>query len=326
MKCALKFLGLSVLTAAPIYRRLQVRAQRGNPVTILCYHTMRADDDLMESWLAVRMRDFRAQVAFLRSHYDIVSLDEALAPSDSKRPRAVLTFDDGEAAMYDLLLPFVEAEKLPVTVYVATGQVETGQAYWFDQVINALQHDGTRQINMTSQGLGTWDIGPEKGKERWVQIGTILEALKTRPEAERAVLAQLIAKQGSPAPVGVSPCRPMSIDQLTALAKSDYVTIGAHSHGHELLDQIPLDEARASILRSKELLEGWTGKSIRHFAYPNGNYSTDLTEVLGGLDFASATILEDRLARRGDEAFALPRVSVGCYDVLKRLKLRLVGL
>ena len=326
MKAALKRLALHGLTARPVYGLLRSRALVGDPVTILCYHTLRPDAEPLDAWIALRLGDFRAQIDALRQDYNIVSLDAALAPAPKgARPRAVLTFDDGERGLYDHLLPIIAAEDLPVTIYVATAQIETGIPYWFDRVMNALQGPGATRIDMGAAGLGAWTVGPGRGKTRWTQIGPILEALKAAPPADRDVLADaIVAQAGAPAG-GFTPLQPMTLPQLKELAARPHVTIGAHSHGHELLDQIPLPEARASIARSRELLQGWTGQPIRHFAYPNGNYTPDLTAVLADLGFASATILEDRLAQADAPARALPRIGVGRYDPLPRFRLRLVG-
>ncbi|MEM9580369.1 MAG: polysaccharide deacetylase family protein [Pseudomonadota bacterium] len=325
MKAVIKQLGLRLLTAPPLYGWLQKRALKDAPVTILCYHTLRPDHETIASWLALRQSDFAAQIAALRKTYDIVSLDQALAPATSDKPRAVLTFDDGEWAMQAHLLKTVEAEALPVTLYVATGQIETGQPYWFDRVINALQSQGETQI--TLDGLGHWTIGPALGKPRWEQIGAVLEALKAQPEDTRDALADQIIAQTEPADApGFTPMTPMTLAQLQEVAAHPLVTIGAHSHGHELLDRITPDAARDSIARSKELLETWTGKSIDHFAYPNGNSAPAVVEILKDLGFRSATILGDRLAHASDPALLLPRISVGRYDALDRLRLRLVNI
>lgn len=269
------------------------------------------------------MDAFRAQVDMLRQHYEIVSLDQALTPRKTGKPRVVLTFDDGEQGLYDHLLPFVHAEGLPVTVYVATGQIESGTPYWFDQVMNALQGAGRTTLDI--QHLGKWTIGPERGKARWAQIGPVLEALKATPPADRNRLAAKVVAQAGPRSGGFTPLHPMALPQLQELAAHPCVTIGAHSHGHELLDQLSPDMARASVKRSRDLLEDWTGKPVRHFAYPNGNYTPALMAVLDDLGFASATILEDRLMRADAPPQALPRIGVGRYDGLARLKLRLVG-
>jgi len=155
---------------------------------------------------------FRSQIAMLRARYDIVSLDEALTFCTGAKPRVVLTFDDGEYGLYEHLLPIVEEENLPVTIYVATKQIETGVAYWFDLVMNALQNEGETRIDLNE--IGSWTVGPTRGKHRWAQIGTILEALKTASTADRdALAAEVVAQAGTPAN-GFTPLQPLTLKQL----------------------------------------------------------------------------------------------------------------
>lgn len=322
------------------YALLRARAQHGDPVTLLCYHTLGPDAQDFDAWTVLRLDDFRRQMDFVRAQYDIVSLDAALeaGPGRRGRPRAVITFDDGEAGLYSHLLPFVEAARLPVTVYVATRQIETGAPYWFDTVMNALQAPGPFTIDLGPAGLPArskgsgapaktsslrWTVGPATGPARWKVISDILETLKSLPPEIRAERAAAVVAQAPSAPARFTPLAPMSIPELAALARSDWITIGAHSHCHGLLDQIPAAEARASVARSRALLEAWTGRTVRHFAYPNGNHDASVARAVAGLGFVSATALGMTLWRRGAGPFALPRLAIGRYDDLARFKLRL---
>src|SRR5690349_19765389 len=115
----------SALASPPSYALVRARALLGNPITVLCYLTIRPDNEVLDAWTAVRRSDFIRQVEFLRTRYDIISLDDAFdrGAEASSRPRAVLTFDDGEVGLYDSLLPLVSEMRLPVTLYIATGQI-----------------------------------------------------------------------------------------------------------------------------------------------------------------------------------------------------------
>ena len=316
----LKSLAVSVLARKPVWSVLRRRALQNDPLTLLCYHTLGPDQGGIDGWTVLRVSDFQAQLADIQAHYDIVSLDQALAQSDpGPRPRAVLTFDDGDAGLYRHLLPILRDTPVPVTIYVATGQFETGTPFWFDRVVNALQHP----VRIDLADLGTWNIPAGSEKARWQVLGSILQALKSCDPDTREALADQIVAQGTP--VSGPALGPMTKDQLSELAELPHVTIGAHSHGHELLDQIPLDQATDSIARSRDLLRDWTGQPVRHFAYPNGNHSAALSARIKELGFASATILEERTAPRGTDPFALPRISVGRYDSRDRVRLRLAG-
>lgn len=325
MRRLLKETAIGVLSCPPVWGVLRRRALRGNPLTILCYHTLGPDRGGPDAWTVLTMDSFRRQIAILRRHYDIVSLDDALDGPPGTRPRAVLTFDDGEAGMHRYLLPFVTDQQLPVTVYVATGQIESGRAFWFDRVMNALQTDQPRTLDLSAEGAGIWQLPARDGTGRWHVLGALLERMKLLPPAQREELTARI-EHAMPPPASNRCLAPMTLGELAELARSPYVTIGAHSHGHELLDQIPPEDARGSIAHSRELLRAWTGQTIAHFAYPNGNHSPELAQMIADLGFRSATVLGMDLASRADDPFMLPRLAIGRYDDTARFRLRLARL
>lgn len=323
MTAALKRAARRIIDTAPVRAALRMRALRGGPVTLLCYHTLGPDAGGPDAWTVLREADFRAHLAMLRESYDIVDLDSALAegPGGSGRPRAVLTFDDGESGLFRHLLPLVEAAHVPVTVYIATAQIETGRAYWFDRVMGALG-DGAKEVDLPD--LGRWHLPAAPGDARWRVLGDLLEALKREDPARRETLADRIVADNPPPP-GPAPLGPMTRQELSALAASPFVTIGAHSHCHNLLDQIPLDEAAGSIARSRQLLQDWTGQEVAHLAWPNGNHDAGLRRKAAEQGFRTATALGGGLWRRDADLFALPRIPVGRYDDAARLRLRLLG-
>jgi peptidoglycan/xylan/chitin deacetylase (PgdA/CDA1 family) len=308
----------------PVLRRM--RAVPEGTVTVLCYHTLGADQGGPDAWTALRLRDFRAQVDLLERHYQIVAMDRAvarMAQADraGDKPLAVITFDDGDIGLFTHLIPFLRERPVPVTIYIATAQIKSGEPYWFDRVMNALQ--APQAVTLVLDDLGTWRFEAQGGAARWHVLGALLEALKTlAPDQRQTCVAQILAQVADHDRV----LGPMTVAQLQALAALPDVVIGAHSHCHNLLDQIPAEQARDSIQTSRQLLQAWTGQPINHFAYPNGNHSPALRAMTQEMGFASAVALDNGLAQPGSDMFALPRIGVGRYDPLWRVKLRLAGL
>lgn len=319
----IRSLAKRILASPPVYPVLLRRALAKRPVTILCYHTLSADEGGPDAWTSLRLSDFHAQVALLKRHYRITDLDEALAPGDTDRPLAVLTFDDGDVGLHRHLLPLLKEEELPVTIYVASGQIETRKRYWFDRVMNACRGPGRLEIDLTDAGLGTWVLEGE-GESRWRVQSDLHRALKRVDPDKRETLADRIAALAEDSPGET--LGPMTVDELKDLAALPHVTIGGHSHCHNLLDQIPLEAARESVAHNRALLEDWTGREIRHFAYPNGNHNADLRALMKEMGFTSATVLDNALAWTRDDPYALSRLGVGRYDSLDSLRLRLAGL
>jgi peptidoglycan/xylan/chitin deacetylase (PgdA/CDA1 family) len=318
------------LLASPIPNRiLRTRALRDDPVTVLVYHTLGPDQEEMDAWVKLRVGDFARQIAFLKEHYDIVSLDAAIAGerSPTGRPRAVITFDDGDVGLHTYLLPFVERTGIPVTVYVATRQIEEGRPYWFDRIMNAVQTVGPVTLDLSDEGLGHRTLATGRGAANWLDTSALLEALKAVEPARRERVADVIDEQTSGAARRqIVPLAPMSLAQLGAMKANPLITLAAHSHCHSLLDQLPLNEALESVATSRERLRQWTGVGADHFAYPNGNHHERLARGIEDIGFRSATIVGNRLWDGRSDRFMLPRVPIGRYDDFDRFKLRLVGI
>lgn len=320
-----KRLARRMLARGPAYRLARTRVLAGGALTILMYHTVGRDDEVFDAWTVVRRGDFLRQVEWLRRHYDVVSLDEALqARAAASRPRAVITFDDGEAGLHEHLLPLLAREAMPVTVYIATGQIVTGRPYWFDRVMNAAQLEGPMPLRL--EGLPAVTLAAARNEPGWREIGVVLEALKgLAPQArEEATDALELALAAAPLR-RFTPLRPMTLEQLQALSASPWVTIGAHTHCHSLLDQLPLDAALQTIERSRQLLREWTGRPVEHFAFPNGNHSVALVRAVEALGFRSAMATGKGLWRPGEGRFAIQRVPVGRWDDLDKFRLDLLG-
>jgi peptidoglycan/xylan/chitin deacetylase (PgdA/CDA1 family) len=328
-----KRLARRILTSAAVYPALRRRANIAGSCAILTYHTLGDDDEDFDAWTVVRQGDFERQIATLRQTHDIVSIDEglrfgkaeSLESQSDQRPKAVLTFDDGHEGWHERLLPIVDRLKLPVALYVATGHIESGQPYWFDRIMNAVQVDGAFSVDLSAFGLGVHAFPSAVGPAHWQVTSMLLERLKQGPALHRDAVADAVASQTQTLRKRrFKPLKPLTVQQLVELAEHPCVTLASHSHDHSLLDQVSVTEAQRSVDRSIQTLKRWTGRSVTHFAYPNGNVNDALVDELSGLGLRSATTTQVALHRAGQHPLRVPRLAVGRYDDMDRFKLSLV--
>jgi len=317
-----------VATWEPLYGSIHKRQLSGKAV-ILMYHEVALDDDEVEAWTVVRRADFVRQMDNLRSKFEVVSLSQAIArmaqPNSTDRPIAVVTFDDGARGNHDVLLPIVERLDLPVTIFVATRQVQNQRPYWFDRLVNALQIKGPVTISLPAVLPATYVINETSGAQNWARIEKLLVALKnldpdTREQAVDEIIANLA--KVNPRSHGIAP---LTISDVKELSSSPWVTIGAHSHCHNILTQLDHTAVQESVVRSKELLESWTGRTVNYFAYPNGDYNDSVISAVAAAGFDAAVATTPHPWERGADRFALPRIGIGRYDSLDVFKVRLMG-
>jgi peptidoglycan/xylan/chitin deacetylase (PgdA/CDA1 family) len=299
----------------------------------LMYHEVAEDDADIEAWTVVRQRDFLNQMDYLGRHFTIVSLGEALESmsghsngASMRRPLAVVTFDDGYAGNRRVLLPLIQARNIPVTIFVATRAIQEQTLYWYDRLINRFQDGAAVELDLAHLALGRYRINHSRGAGNWSVIETLLSDLKQlepqqRANAVDAILARLPVREAAHRhEVG-----PLSIEPLRELAASPLVTIGAHSHCHNILTQLPESAVRDSLATSKRLLESWTGQPVRYFAYPNGDYNASVASLVKSAGFECAMTTVARPWTGSDSPFTIPRMGVGRYDSDALFKAKVSG-
>lgn len=329
----LKHTYLKVLASGQIASFLR-RALLRQKIVILMYHEVLEDEKDVEAWTVVRSSDFFWQMEFLKRHFHVISLDEALCllkkgVSWDGRPKAVVTFDDGYAGNVRYVLPILESLGIPVTVFVATGAVESGSLYWYDKVILALQSlESDVRIDLGVFGLGAFHLTPEgSGERRWTRIQSLLTAMKSLLPLQRANALDYIFQAVGESRNGFSgQLSPMSIKDVEIISRSSLVTIGAHSHCHSILTQLSDTEVLQSIEKSRLLLERWTCRPIHLFAYPNGDFNAQVIKSVADAGFLCGLTTIDRPASAKDDCFTLPRIGIGRYDTHEFFAVRLSGI
>lgn len=310
------------LTCGPVWSSVR-RTERPGSIAVFMYHEIGDAADDVDAWQVVRESDFLRQVDWLRREFRLISIDEAqreiVKGTVEARRAAVLTFDDGHRGLASRLLPVVRREGIPVAVYVSTGHIESGRAYWFDRVVNALQDVGTREVDLIRLGLGRFDLHPERGPLRWADIQRILVAAKKlRGELCEAVADEIDRQVNRPPSAVLVPLEPSEVAELSA---EPLVTLGAHSHGHEVLTRLAPEACVQSILEGRALLERWGGRPVVHFAYPSGFHNAQVESAVRAAGFETAMATRPGLWGAASSPFAIPRIAVGRYDSVHQIGL-----
>jgi sugar transferase (PEP-CTERM/EpsH1 system associated) len=105
---------------------------RAPRITVLLYH--RVSDEVRDN-LTVGVAQFDRQMALLKRHCHVLTLDEALAATPvprSNRPRVAITFDDGYLDNYATAAPILRRHGLPAAFFVTTGIIGTANRFAHD--------------------------------------------------------------------------------------------------------------------------------------------------------------------------------------------------
>ena len=245
-----------------------------------------------------------------------VKLYDILDESKRVRNPVVLTFDDGYRNNYTTAFPLLEKYGVPATIFVTSSQVGSVREYWWDDLERILTPHVSlpRYLRVTVLDRECeWQLETEEQKQsvRRALFG-LLRPLET--VSREKVLGELadwagLEREGRP------DYRPMTASQLTELAGTECIDIGAHTRTHPMLSALPADAQRAEILGGRQELESLTQCTVDTFAYPYGtaqDFTDETVQIVRetGFDLACTTVPGS--VESGDDLFRLSRCVV--YD------------
>ena len=320
MNTTFKTAGISAFAVTGLQRLLHETIFR-NELTILMYHAVVRSPLAVPESSFLDETSFRRQMRYLKNNLEVISLSAAiqrLKAGGVKRPTAVITFDDGFQNNYDVAFPILREERLPATIFLTTGFVNTQDAPWFCRLHGALI--------ATCENSFAWDgrefdlRTPEARLRTYIDIRETLKRLSHDElvKENRSIIQRL--GDDPDRPIGLeSPFRMLTRQAILDMAASGLIEFGAHTVSHPILSRLSSTECREEVDRSIRAVAELTQQSCESFAYPNG----------GALDFnqESIRILESCGARAavtgvfGPNNSATPIMALRRYSVTAGMSL-----
>lgn len=249
-----------------------------NGYTIIGWHGVSmSDEHVRHAAYFIRPETLRRRLTYLKKHFEIVPLAEAIArhTRNDIRPRqVVLTFDDGMYDFYSHAAPVLREYRVPATLYVLSGTVESGTpAYTMiikDLVLRSPRFDSSQGI-MGFTGPPTLR-GPDA--DRWVQILRSkfheLPYETARHDAYVHALAQELEVELEPI-LQSRQWHYITPYEMRALHREGF-DMQVHTHTHRTVVEFP-DTVRDEAQRCRDFLEAELQTPARHFCYPSGLWS-----------------------------------------------------
>lgn len=287
-----------------------------SPVVVLGYHRVAAAPSDRHSMIVSPAR-FREHMRYLRRHFRLVRFEEDW--SGLRAPAVAVTFDDGYVDNLTEALPVLEEVGVPATFFVSSGQVESGEGFWWDElerlVTGGTGHPARFALEDRQHGR-TWPTAT--GDQREALSRDLLRLAMRVDERRRAAwLGQLRAWTPSPAPPSQED-RPLTAAELGALAASRLVTIGAHSVSHASLSALTEAEQAHELGASRRRLEELLGKPVEVFSYPFGtrsDYNAVTVRLCREAGFRKAATAFPGHCYRWTDPFQIPRHFIQDFDL-----------
>jgi len=303
---------------------------------VLLYHrvsTYTMDPQL----LCVHPGNFEEHLRVLNECCSVLPLRELchlVAAGRAAANHVAVTFDDGYSDNLYRAKPALERYGVPGTVYVSTGNLDTAQLFWWDELAGLLFQPGPLPAKLTVT-IGAhqldWDLGERElsDADPWwtgwnvvqqddpspvcVVYRDLCPVIRTASTALRSsVLSQVREALGRTAILD-PPCRPLFLDELKELASSASIEIGSHGVSHIPLSSLSLAAQRNELEVSKGILERWLGKPVETFSYSFGGrseYDRRTVKLVRQTGYASACTTHSSTFTRRSSILEIPRLVV----------------
>lgn len=299
------------LASAPGMFKAVLRRAPQPRFAILCYHRIGTGGIPFYSELPAQT--FEKQMRYLRKRYRIISLDQLIQEMgypERLDPAVAITFDDGYRDLFTQAFPVLQAYRMPATIFVTVGCIETGEVAWYDRVFLALQIapgdvldlmlDGPRRIALSS------------GASRLRAAVEIITYLRSVSRSSRERCCAALERQ-VPLPASELRDRMLSWEQIRTMDRSG-ISFGSHTMSHPVVSRETPLEMETELLESKRILEQRLGHPVESFAFPFGKREEcggAAPEILARAGYRSAVTTEWGLNTPHSDPLQLNRVSIG---------------
>lgn len=252
------------------------------PGIILCYHRVATDSGDPYS-LCVPPGEFRRQMEFVRARCCPVALREVSqsGAQGSSRPRLAVTFDDGYLDNLTEASPVLEELGLPATFFVTTAGLTDPHGYWWDVLARSRVPDKPEvhrtlvhaPLNMRHQILTELGLTPSRRPD------------ETMP-------------------------RPMSAQEIRALASKANHEVGAHTTNHLFLPSQPSDVCTRELVDCKASLERLLNRPVSSVSYPFGGENEEIASLARTAGFDIGVTVRHGVVKQDADPLRLPRIEV----------------
>lgn len=333
----LKLIGIFELA-----RRASARSLR-----IVSYHGFSlADEHLFSPHTFMRGETFEKRMRFIaRSRFSVIPLAEAvdrLERGDFASCAVVITIDDGFHSTLEIAKPVLEKFHFPATVYVTTYYVKRRVPVFGLAVEYIVWKSSSRLLDTSTLGIAKVEklsMGSVEEKERTARTLVDLGE-REMDEAERVDFLRNLAEAVGVDSKSIFERRVFDLldeDEIRILDLAGF-DIQLHTHRHRFPEDA--EASLAEITDNRAILERIVSKPLRHFCYPNGEWSPAHFAVLRAAGIKSAVTCDLGLNDPGAEPLALKRFGdsealsqiefeaelCGIAEILRKIHRRIAGL
>ena len=279
---------------------------RRDATIVLTYHRVlekwEPTLDYSQPGMVVTVPTFERQLSFLERYFEIVPLgmliDDRAMRRVARRPRCVITFDDGWRDNYDLAFPILRRHDVPATIFLTTDFIGSERTFWHTDLMYLLLHGELSQVMRDERALAGFPEAVRDCLRRcagpppvaWADdLHTLIETVKAT--CDEGTIQDLIDTLAQAAGLR-RPFLPerrffLDWDQVREMA-ANRVEIGSHTCSHRILTRLTAVDAEQELVRSKAEIESRVGRDVEHLAFPNEDADAALVALAARAGYRTA--------------------------------------
>ncbi|MBI5605861.1 MAG: polysaccharide deacetylase family protein [Deltaproteobacteria bacterium] len=281
---------------------------------IFFYHRIHPDPKGDFLNLSIPPSLFQRQLNFLKKKGIFVSLEEFLFSSKRAHssslsiPQIVLTFDDGYQDVFEYAWPIMRSNGIFPTFFICTDPLFRGIPLLWDFLAKAVQDDPREELQLKNPSGLSSCYSLRTPSDKINTVGRLNQILFGYERQElKKVLADLFPafkrnNRGDEERLYLGP-------EQVRTAFKEGIQIGAHTASHPCLPEIPKEGWEKEVLDSKKELESLLDREVPFFAYPAGEFNSEVRNYIEHIGFRAALTTGKRpVFSDTQDLYTVPRI------------------
>jgi len=237
----------------------------------------------------------------------IVTLSEMLG-SQSPAVRVSLTFDDGYKNIKPLKNISYLGKIIPATVYLSTIFMDSKAELWAVDLEAMINNTQEPFLDLQKYNLGAYPLYSKHQKNKCLTaLNKLLKNM--HPKTIKKMVDNIHEELKEPF---LNRNTFLNWTDVVELSESG-IDIGGHTHSHTITSQITEGELSKELAISNDLIKQHIGKSVKHFAYPNGqkkDIADFAIDILKSNNYSSAVTTIEGPNKFGSDPYMLKRFNL----------------
>lgn len=282
----------------------------------------------------INPKNFREQLFWLKSHFKITSLSNLIKLIEKEKSLTdnllAITFDDGYENIYSHAYPILKEMGIPATVFLTTDLVENRYPLWVDRLEYSIGNSALSELNLKiGEKISSLPTETRLNKQKTDSV--LREYLKNvENEKKEGLLAEIEAQTGKKLIENFenSPYTGLSWEQINEMSKNN-IDFAPHTKSHPILSKTEKKAALLEITESYRICSQRIGRTLKIFAYPNGqekDFNPEIKNILKSERFEAALTTVPGIIKPGFDLYSLPRFSLDGSDDLAFFRITISGI